>query len=260
MSESVEAVLAVAYDKALVRELLGTYKDAKDNFYLGKLRPTEVEGGRFCEAAYRILQQITTGTFTSLDDNLKTEEIANRLSRLREADHPKSVRIYLPRALRVVYDIRNSRDAAHLADGIDPNLQDSTLVIGVLDWVLAEFVRLSGHVSADVAQRLVDTLVTRKIPVVQEFGDVPKVLRRDLPASDHILALLYHCGDAGAPAGKLKQWLPEKMRANFRRTAASLDDRALVHVNEEVYRITRTGQARVESAGLLGPFPMQAAG
>ena len=30
--------------------------------------------------------------------------------------------------LRVVYDIPNKRDAAHLTDGIDPNVQDVTIV------------------------------------------------------------------------------------------------------------------------------------
>jgi hypothetical protein len=41
---------------------------------------------------------------------------------------PDSIRLHIPRTFRVIYDIRNKRDAAHLGDGIDPNLQDSTLV------------------------------------------------------------------------------------------------------------------------------------
>jgi len=74
------------------------------------------------------------------------------------------IRIHIPRALRTVYDIRNKRDAAHLADGIDPNLQDATFVIGTLDWILAEFVRLFHGVSADEAQKIVTDLVRKRVP------------------------------------------------------------------------------------------------
>ena len=40
-----------------------------------------------------------------------------------------SVRLHIPRALGLVYGIRNKRDAAHLADGIDPSLQDANVVV-----------------------------------------------------------------------------------------------------------------------------------
>jgi hypothetical protein len=48
----------------LVDELLAAHRDAKTNFYLGGLRLSAVEGGRFCEAAYRLLEQAATGKFT----------------------------------------------------------------------------------------------------------------------------------------------------------------------------------------------------
>jgi hypothetical protein len=86
--------------------------------------------------------------------------------------------------LRVVYDIRNTRDAAHLADNIDPNLQDATLVVSVLDWILAEFVRLHHNVSPDEAQKLVEELVTRVAPVVQDFSGFLKLLNPNLGATD----------------------------------------------------------------------------
>ena len=47
---------------------------------------------------------------------------------------------------------------------IDPNLQDVSLVIGNIDWVLAEFVRLYHGVKADEAQRIIDASVVRTVP------------------------------------------------------------------------------------------------
>ena len=48
------------------------------------------------------------------------------------------------------------RDVAHLGDGIDANLQDATLVIGNMDWVMAELVRLHHGVPANAAQKIIE--------------------------------------------------------------------------------------------------------
>ncbi|MET9976548.1 hypothetical protein ACFYOI_10095 [Streptomyces microflavus] len=254
MPVTVTEVLAAAYDPILVAELVASYEQARRNFYLGGHRLSAVEGGRFCEAAYRILEFATSGTYTPLGGSLDTEGVAKRLQFLRAADHPKSIRVHIPRNLRLVYDIRNSRDAAHLADGIDPNLQDATLVVGVLDWVLAEFVRLSGGTTPDQARALVEGLVTRRVPIVQDFGEFQKVLRPDLRTSDRILVLLYRRGARGAGYAELAEWMPVAARANLRRTVRVLDEKALVHTAGDAVQITYTGEKSVESRGLLDPL------
>ncbi|MEU3713258.1 hypothetical protein [Streptomyces catenulae] len=254
MNVTVTEVLSKSYDKTLVHELVTAYEEAKRNFYLGGHRLSAVEGGRFCEAAYRLLEYAAGSKFTPLNGNLDTERVTKRLQSLRSTDHPKSIRIHIPRHLRLVYDIRNSRDAAHLADGIDPNLQDATLVVAVLDWVLAEFVRLSGGTTPEHARALVEELVTRKVPAVQGFGTRQKVLRPDLRVSDHILIHLYIRGARGAGFSELTQWVPRSARANLRRTVRSLDDKALVHIEEDTIFITYAGEKSVETRGLLDPL------
>lgn len=252
MLAAIEAQLSQSLDAKLVKELLGAYDESKRNFYLGHHRPTEVEGGRFCEAAFRLLEQITTGSFTPLGKQLDTTKLIRQLEQLATASHVDSVRLHIPRALRMVYDIRNKRDAAHLADGIDPNLQDSTLVISTLDWILAEFLRLRHNIPADEAQKIVDSVVTRVAPVIQEFGDFLKVLRSDLRVSEMCLVLLYHRGSDGATFEELSEWVRPSMRANLQRTLNGLlDDKAFVHLAAGKYKITRTGQREVESRRLL---------
>src|SRR5437879_1379666 len=176
MRSTVEAQLAHHLDAKLVSELLEAHAEAKRNFYLGGLRLSEVEGGRFCEAAFRLLQSIAFWAYTPLGKSLDTDKLIERLRSLPSATFVDAVRLHIPRALRLVYDIRNNRDAAHLADGIDPNLQDATLVVGVIDWVLAEFIRLYHNVSANKAQELVEETVTRSAPIVQDFKGFLKVL------------------------------------------------------------------------------------
>lgn len=252
MRATIEAQLGASLDPPLVAELLDAHQEVKRNFYLGGLRLSAVEGGRFCEAAFRLLEQITSVSFTPLGNHLDTERLINRLRGLPAGSQPDSVRLHIPRALRLVYDIRNSRDAAHLADGIDPNLQDATLVVGTVDWVLAEFIRLYHNVPADEAHRLVEDIVARSSPIIQDFGGALRVLNPDLGPSDHCLVLLYHRGSTGATFDEVKSWVKPRMRPNLRRTLRRLDeDKDLVHFDGARYQITRRGETEVEERRLL---------
>jgi len=239
--------LKKVFDEKIVEELLSAYQDAKRNFYFGGLRLSAVEGGRFCEAAFRMLEQLLTAKFTPLGDQINSDKLLTALKESPKAALPESVRIHIPRALRVVYDIRNKRDAAHLADGIDPNVQDATLVIATLDWILAEFVRLYHGVPADAAQKLIEDLVVRRAPAVQDFAGFLKVLRPDLQASDRALLLLYERGAQGATFQQLSDWVHPTMRKNLKRTLESLEhDHARIHSVNGTFHITIRGVQEVE--------------
>src|SRR2546425_12318418 len=106
MLQQIRAGLVGKITERLVDELLTAYEEAKRNYYLGGLRLSEVEGGRFCEAAFRMLQESYTGKFVPLGKQLKTDEIIDELSKLPSASYPEAVRIHIPRALRLVYDVR----------------------------------------------------------------------------------------------------------------------------------------------------------
>ncbi len=250
-SPSIRDNLTKHLDAKLVDELLKAHEESKKNFYLGGLRLNAVEGGLFCEAAFRILQLITTKSFIPLNRKLDIDKLITQLSNLPHNKFSDSIRLHIPRALRVVYDIRNNRDVAHLADGIDPNTQDATLVVSMLDWVLAEFVRLYHSVSPDEAQNIVENLVTRKAPAIQSFGGFLKVLRRDLKASDYVILLLYQCGSSGASFDNIRSWVKPIMVSNLKRTLDQLvNDKAFLHFDGKKYFITRKGQQEVESQRL----------
>jgi hypothetical protein len=252
-SAEVRSQLAAALPEKLVDELLQAHAEAKRNLYLGGLRLSEVEAGRFCEAAFRLLEFISSGKFTTLGKPLNTDLLIEALQKIPSSAQPDSIRIHIPRALRSVYDIRNKRDAAHLADGIDPNLQDATLVTSVIDWVLAEFVRLYHLVTADTAQKIVTEIVTRAVPVVQDFDGFPKLLK-NLGVTDHCLVLLYQRGDSGATFEELSKWVRPPMRANIARTLTSMVERKdFAHLDGSRYKITRLGQREAESNRLLEP-------
>jgi len=239
----------------IVEELLSAHEEAKVALYLGGLRLSGVEGGRFCEAAFRILEHITTGKFTPLGTQLNTEQIIRGLLLTPNGSFSDAVRLHIPRSLRLVYDIRNKRDVAHLADGIDPNIQDATLVASVMDWVLAEFIRLYHNVPANEAAQIVEDIVARAAPVVQDFNGHLKVLNPELRASDLCLVLLYQCGSKGASFSEINGWVAPTMKGNLRRTLdAMVDKKAFAHDDGNTIYITRLGIMEVEKRKLIEPL------
>lgn len=236
-------------DGQLVDSLLAAYSEAKEKFYLGGLRLSEVEGGRFCEAAFRVIEHAMTGTFTPLGREIKSEKII--IAAENDTNLPDSLRILIPRTLRTIYGIRNKRNAAHLGDGIDPNTQDATFVVAALDWVLAELIRLNHSVKPDEAQRIIEDMVQRRAPAVQNFSGFLKILKPKLEVSDRVLLLLYERGAQRARYQELYDWVHPKMRKNLRRTLAKLEhDRALIHSSGDIFQITNAGMIEVEAKRL----------
>jgi len=246
----VRSSLTATLDPGVVDLTLATYEELKRNLYLGGNRLSAVEAGRFCEAVVRLLQQTASGNFTALASNLEVDKELRRLENYVAA--PESVRLHIPRAIRVIYTIRNKRNNAHLNDGIDANIQDSVFVAATCDWIMAELVRLHHNVSPTEAASMVQDLVQRKAPLVQDFDGYLKVLDPTLPAGDHLLLLLCQRGSAGASTEQLRDWSRPDMRRNLKRTIARLVyDKAWAHEDNEKYFITETGIIEINCRKLL---------
>ncbi|MDP9635535.1 hypothetical protein J2W18_000436 [Rhodococcus cercidiphylli] len=238
--------------------MVDTYIEAKRRYHLGDLRPNQVEGGRFAEAAFRVLEHQVFGLSTPIGTTLsKVPNLVQRLGSAPPAGLNDSLRIHIPRTLQAVYDIRNKRNIAHVAT-IDPNLQDSTLVIGILDWVMAEFVRLYHGSTAD-ADAIVQQLVTKEIPAMQMFGSFPRILKAvSLP--QHILILLYWRGSLGATRDELLVWVTGESRTatttqrkNLNVAVSRLDQRFHLHDSGAELFITIAGEQEVDSKKLIQP-------
>lgn len=237
--------------KELVTELLNEYEENKRRYFLSDFRPAAVNGGRFCEAATRILQFLGTGTYDTLSTGIKVEQQLNRIENYTQISD--GLRLHAVRALRLIYGVRNNRDNGHLRDDIDPNLQDATLLIGCLDWVLAEFVRVAHDVNPEVAQRLIAEIVTREVPLIEEIDGHP-VLLRDVSRREHVLAILYWAGSGATALPALRGWLPVKLRKHLGEVLRALESDHLVHQREGNVYLTRKGVRHVEENELLKPF------
>lgn len=254
LSQVRQGFVGAGIPAALASELLEAYVEAKRRYHLGDHRPQEVEGGRFSEAALRILQHACGLTVTPLGTTLPTfnQSLLGKFENTTGA--PDSIRMHIPRTLKLIYDIRNKRDAAHLGDDIDPNLQDATLVIGNMDWVVAEFVRLYHGVSADQAQRIIEDLVTREVPAIQEIDGQPVILA-DLQPRDQAILMLYRAGAHGATLEEMTSRLRAPRKSDLKKRLLKLDQDKLVLLHPATGRffITANGNRYVEEKKLAKP-------
>lgn len=249
MRNKIEAQLSTNIPKSLVQALLDAHLELKEQFYQEHFRPSELEGGRFVEAALRIVQELTSGTYTSTDKSLPafTEDYLKKISNEAKPGTHASLRIHIPRALFTVYAIRNQRDVGHIGGDVNPNEADAYLIISVCDWVLAELIRLNFRCPVAEAQGIVDDLVERRIPIVQDFDGFPKILRTNLSLPQQIMTIAYTRGRQGFEVNDLLNWLkPAKPSAIRTALTRLVHDRSFLHRQEDKCLVTKSGLTFVE--------------
>lgn len=200
--------LAAASTQELAERLLAEFEELTRRFHLGDFRPSELSGGRFGEAAFRICEHACLGKHTALAKTLpKTDELVKTLENVPGGAADATYRIHIPRTLRLIYDLRNKRDVAHLGAGVSPNFTDASLILATASWVVSEIVRLSHKCDIATAQQIVDGLVQRRVPLIWTEGDIVRVLKPSLEYADKAIVILYHFHPEWVNEGDLFRWV-----------------------------------------------------
>ena len=127
--------------KAILTKLEASYNEIKRNFRERRYEPSELNGAKFSEAVYRVLEWHTLKTFTAF--GTKIRDFSQALRKFESmSSFPDSIRFHIPKLLDVLYGVRNKRGVGHLSNEIDPNHMDSIMVVSASDWVMAELVRV----------------------------------------------------------------------------------------------------------------------
>jgi hypothetical protein len=213
------AKLLAGLPSGLREPLLNTYKEIASNYVERRWEPSELNGGKFCEAVYSIINGAVTGSFPDRPSGPDNMAQACRALEGKPANATligdKSLRVYIPRMLIPLYDIRNNRGVGHIGGDVDPNYMDATAVFSAASWILAELVRIFHSTNTAEAQSSVDALVERKLPLVWSVAGVRRVLDSSMPTSDQVLVLLY--GEPAAVADKeLSNWVEYSSPSMFR--------------------------------------------
>jgi hypothetical protein len=207
--------LLASIPNGLRAELLTAYQAIMRNYRERRWEPSELNGGKFCEIIYSIINGYMTGTFPA-----KASKPSNMVDACRALEahgtHPRSLRIQIPRMLMALYEIRNNRGVGHVGGDVDPNQMDATCVVEMSKWLLSELVRVFHNVTVDDASSAVSGIVERTSPLVWEVGGRRRVLDTSLGMLDRVLVLLYnHAGTI--PEKTLFQWAEHSHLTVFRR-------------------------------------------
>lgn len=245
----VQASISATATTQLADCLLEEFDELNHRFYLGDFRPSELSGARFSEAAFRICQQVCLGTHTPIGKSLPTiDKLLDQLAQTPSASADDAFRLHIPRTLRLIYDLRNKRDVAHLGHGVSPNFSDASLVLSTASWVVAEIVRTSHQCDIETAQTIVDSLVQRRTPLIWLEGDIVRVLDSEMAYQDQVLLILHHFQPEWISEGKLFGWVEYSNASAFRKNVLQkLHKSALIHFKEGQAKILPTGNSYVEN-------------
>lgn len=120
--------------------------------------------------------------------------------------------------------------------------------------MLAEIIRLVYNCPLVEAQNLVDAIVEREVPILQEFDGNIKVLKPELTAGEKILAILYARSADGATTTELIEWLSPIKVPTFWSAIRRLEQKkAYIYRSGNECKITKAGIKYVESERLFQP-------
>jgi hypothetical protein len=193
MSIEVARLLTVI-SSGLRDPLLETYREIAANFLEHRWGPSELEGGKFSEVVYTIVDGWLKGTFAARPS--KPRDMRGACYSIESSvpsgkPEDRSMRILIPRMLPPLYEIRNNRNVGHVGGDVDPNQMDAITVYSITSWVMAELVRVFHGVSLKEAQEAVDALTERKLSLIWDPGTTKRVLETSLKTSDQTLLLLH---------------------------------------------------------------------
>lgn len=234
---------------SLREELVKAYQQIMSNYLERRWEPSELNGGKFCEAAYLIVQGVVTGGPAVKPSNMVAacralENGPKDPNRVGD----RSLRVLIPRAICLIYEIRNNRGVGHIGGDVDANHMDAEAVQAMASWIMAELVRVFHGVAIREAQEVVDALVERKSPMIWEVGQVKRVLDSRMCTKDQVLMFLHH--SAGwISTDDLFKWTEYSNPSVFRSNVlASLHKKRLIEFdpNRNLARISPLGGAEVE--------------
>lgn len=245
MINIIEAQLQKYFPETLISKLTYHYAKLKSSFMRNALEPGELNGAKFAEVVFRLIQYATNPQhqYTPLRRSLPSvDTLVIQFEQLPKT-FDDSLRLHIPRTLRAIHGIRSKRGVGHTGE-VDANLMDATLVVAVCDWVMAELIRLYHGCSADEAQDIVDRLVKRRIPIIYDRDGI-KTLLRQTPYDEATLLFLHYEGEKDVPVGDLCRWVGYPNVTIFRKSILEK-----LHTEKKLYLDEKARLCRILPPGL----------
>jgi hypothetical protein len=240
--------LSAVIDPTVARLLVDSYLEMQQRYYDGDWKPSELDGGRFCEAVARAIYELDTGATTTLGvgaicDRLRQTNPSpqHQLKQDKDRDH-------FCRVLQAIYKLRNDRNIAHISvtDGHDANQMDAALIVGTVKWLFGEFLRLAQKFDRKEVVALIESIIQLEHPLIHELDGQPQVMHTGLSIGEEALLLLRHSPQGRATKDQLRKWIPKSNPQSINMAVLRLMDARQVRLTEDgEVSIDPLGQKRV---------------
>lgn len=235
--------LSTVIDATLADLIVTSYSNMQQRYYAGDWMPSELNGGKFCEAIVRAIYQLDSST---LDNKSSLGEICNKLLDTK-ATHllNEKDRKHFCRVLQTTFNFRNDRDVAHLSWVHTANHIDALLIVAEVKWLFADFLRLAwkSHPSEIVAA--IESIVQFEHPLIHELDGKPLVLSNNLTVAQEILIQLLNSPTGSLKRSELQEYIPASA-SGISKALKSLTESRQIRRNEAGdIAITPSGQKRV---------------
>lgn len=194
-----------------------TYSEIIRNYKENRFEPSELNGGKFSETVYRILEWHTDANKNHTPFGTPINNFEDYVKKfISLTQFPDSIRFHIPKLISSIYSIRNKRGVGHIGGDINPNVMDATLVVQVSKWVLAELIRIFHSIPIIEAQTIVEKLIIKEYPIVWSVLNKKRVLDVSLTFENKILVLLYSESPNPVTESNLLNWLEHSNSSVFR--------------------------------------------
>jgi len=215
--------------EGLKKPLIAEYNSIIQHYMEKRWTGSELSGGKFCEIVYTILDGYAKGLYAS--SPTKPANFVDACKRLENNSHvPRSFQILIPRMLPPLYEIRNNRNVGHVGGDVDPNSMDAQAVVAMCSWIFGELIRVFYNSTVADAQKMVDFITNRKIPLVWEVGKMKRILNPSISMKDQVL-LLISSSSGQTKTDELFEWIGYDNKGYFLKLLRQLHRGRLVELS-----------------------------
>lgn len=243
---TITTLLESTFDKSIADKLVSYYQDVVDKYFQCNWAECIVASGKFSESMRRALDLKLFGAYTEFNKGLSHFD-ANQLSKYENQKNAhKSFRILIPRAIKVISDIRNERGGVHASNTPSDEI-DAILVLYSVKWVLAEVVKIKSNLPPNETKILIETIAKRLIPLIWDNGDITKVMDKRVGVKDKILLLLNHLNEPKTRSQLYKK-VEYSNKTYFNKYIKELHKSLLIHhcTDSDLCTISPKGKAKAE--------------
>jgi len=227
----------------LVDALQLEFQKLHKQYFLGKWEPGQLDGGRFAEIIFRILEFKQGGNFTPIGTQIDRIKIYNSI--FNDSKIIESLRFHVLKLADLMLDFRNKRNVSHPGE-IDVNEMDSTMMIQSANWIVAELIRIETKLSPDDAQNEIKKIIERKVPIIEEIGGRLKCLNSKLDVKERVLVFCYQKYPETISLNDLFDWTEYSNKTTLHKKLIELNKDGRIDFRNDYARLTKLGLIWVE--------------